>query len=259
LGPLAAGTIVASAVRLGVSKETPVRAKRGIHPPRFPYFDYTRYTFSMGVEKRGFLWLSGQTAGEYDPVRRQTICKGDLIEQTRVVYEKMRLTPEAGGANFGDVVKAAHIAMDMVAVTGTTKKISIHPAWSRPDPDGLWVGVQKGPLLFISGQFGVDPRAATSVGRGDLPKQTRQAYGNVQSIVEAAGARMDDVVKTVEFLVPSGLHDYRRTAEIRRETFQEPYPAATGVVVQGLPQPDWLIAVDAVAVVSEVKPVADGQ
>jgi len=81
----------------------------------------------------------------------------------------------------------------------------------------------------------------------------------VQSIVEAAGARMDDVVKTVEFLVPGGLHDYRRTAEIRREYFQEPYPAATGVVVQGLPQPDWLIAVDAVAVVSEVKPVADGQ
>lgn len=46
-------------------------AKRGIVPRSLPYFDYSRYTFSMGIEKGGFLWLSGQTAAEYEPTNRR--------------------------------------------------------------------------------------------------------------------------------------------------------------------------------------------
>jgi enamine deaminase RidA (YjgF/YER057c/UK114 family) len=55
-------------------------------------------------------------------------------------------------------------------------------------------------------------------------------------------------VKTTEFVTPEGLGDYRKTAEVRREVFAPPFPAATGVVCEGLPAPGAQIAVEAVAV-----------
>jgi hypothetical protein len=43
-----------------------VATTRGLNPPNFPSFDDARDAFSMGAEKEGFLWLSGQTAAAYD-------------------------------------------------------------------------------------------------------------------------------------------------------------------------------------------------
>jgi enamine deaminase RidA (YjgF/YER057c/UK114 family) len=56
------------------------------------------------------------------------------------------------------------------------------------------------------------------------------------------------VVKTTEFVTPEGLGGYRKTAEVRREVFTPPFPAATGVVCEGLAKVGARIAVEAVAV-----------
>lgn len=83
---------------------------------------------------------------------------------------------------------------------------------------------------------------------GDIVGQCREVYARLARRIAAMGADPDAVVKTTEFVTPAGLADYRRTADVRREVFMAPYPAATGVICEALPTPGALIAVEAVVV-----------
>lgn len=83
---------------------------------------------------------------------------------------------------------------------------------------------------------------------GDVVGQCREVYARLAQRIAAMGADLDAVVKTTEFVTPAGLADYRRTADVRREVFAAPYPAATGVICEALPTPGALIAVEAVVV-----------
>lgn len=87
-----------------------------------------------------------------------------------------------------------------------------------------------------------DPRV------GGVDAQCREIYARIGRQMEAAGCSLDDVVKTTEFVTPAGLPDYRLTADVRREVFSAPYPAATGVVCERLVDPGAQLSVDAIAV-----------
>lgn len=84
---------------------------------------------------------------------------------------------------------------------------------------------------------------------GDIVAQTRYVYANLMKVLEAAGVGPEAVVKTIEFVTPEGLRNYRATAGVRREFFQPPYPTATGIICEALLRPEMLIEVDAWAVV----------
>jgi enamine deaminase RidA (YjgF/YER057c/UK114 family) len=86
-----------------------------------------------------------------------------------------------------------------------------------------------------------DPKA------GDIVGQTRQAYEQLDVQLRRAGLDFSHVVKTTEFITLDGLDAYRLTADIRRDIFTAPFPAATGVICQGLPQPGSQIVVEAIA------------
>ena len=109
--------------------------------------------------------------------------------------------------------------------------------------------VKKGKILMLSGQTSVDPETGRTLWPGDIVAQTRQIYQNMKVILEAAGATFDDVVKTVEYLTPAALINYKGTADVRREFFGESnFPAATGVVVNRLLSNDALIEIEAMAI-----------
>ena len=75
--------------------------KREIVNPGFPGF--SRYTFSPGVVKEGkMLFISGITATDD---HGNIVGKGDIVTQTRVIFERMGKILEAAGATFDDVVK----------------------------------------------------------------------------------------------------------------------------------------------------------
>lgn len=75
--------------------------KREVVNPGFPGFD--RYTFSPGVVKEGkVLFVSGITATDD---QGKIVGKGDIVTQTRVIFEKIGKILEAAGAAFDDVVK----------------------------------------------------------------------------------------------------------------------------------------------------------
>ena len=116
-------------------------------------------------------------------------------------------------------------------------------------PDGIAAnpafspGVRVGEFLFVSGQVAQDGDGNT-VGIGDCEVQTRQVMARIQTIIAAAGATMQDVVKITTFLV--NLDDYPAFSRVRSETFPSSPPASSTVVVAALVRPEFLVEVEAV-------------
>lgn len=113
--------------------------------------------------------------------------------------------------------------------------------------------VKAGKIIFVAGQCSHEPYDAASgepveiVHKGDPYGQARRCYQNVKFALEAAGATMKDVVKIVTY---STHPDYRKILiEVRKEFFEPPYPASTGVVVTSLFDPAAMFEVEAIAIV----------
>ncbi len=105
--------------------------------------------------------------------------------------------------------------------------------------------VRVGNLVFISGTTATDDKGLI-VGRGDIVAQTRFIFRKFGLILQAAGATLENIVETTDYILST--EDYAKTAAVRREFLKgPPWPAATGVVVQGLLRPDALIEIKAVA------------
>ena len=93
--------------------------------------------------------------------------------------------------------------------------------------------VEVGNTLWVSGQIPLDP-ATKELVSGDMESQVRQAFRNLQAIVEAAGAQLDDVVKATVYLLD--LTHFALVNRIMAEYFREPYPARAAVGVAALPR-----------------------
>ena len=120
-------------------------------------------------------------------------------------------------------------------VTIVPEGIAANPAFSP--------GVRVGEFLFISGQVAQDGNGNT-VGVGDCAAQTRQVMSRIQTIVQAAGATLQDVVKITTFLI--NLDDYPAFSQVRSATFPTSPPASSTVIVAGLVRPEFLVEVEAV-------------
>jgi 2-iminobutanoate/2-iminopropanoate deaminase len=86
-------------------------------------------------------------------------------------------------------------------------------------------------LVFISGQLPIDK--ATGTFPDDVVEQAHQALKNLQSVAEAAGATLDDVVKTTVFL--ADINDFKAVNEVYATYFSEPFPARSAFEVARLP------------------------
>jgi enamine deaminase RidA (YjgF/YER057c/UK114 family) len=102
-------------------------------------------------------------------------------------------------------------------------------------------------LVFLRGQVGTDLESGECVGLGDPAAQAEQAMANIEMLLGEAGARLDDVCKIVVYLT-----DIRHREPVYRVTgrwLRGVYPCSTGVVVSGLARPEWLVEIDATAVI----------
>jgi 2-iminobutanoate/2-iminopropanoate deaminase len=117
-------------------------------------------------------------------------------------------------------------------------------------PAGIFspgVKVPAGQLIFVSGQVARNA-AGEMVGRGDIRAQTRQTLENIKTVLETAGATMDDIVKVTVFV--TDVSHFAAIHEVRAEYFARDYPASTLVEVKSLVSPDLMIEIDAIAVIS---------
>ncbi len=65
---------------------------------------YNRLTFVPAVRKGNLLFITGQGPSQVDPATGKPMVKGDIVEQAKVIYEKIKAVLEAAGATFDDVV-----------------------------------------------------------------------------------------------------------------------------------------------------------
>ena len=108
-----------------------------------------------------------------------------------------------------------------------------------------------GKSVYISGQVGVNERGEVA-GRGDLRAQAEQTYENLKHALAAAGAAFRDVVKMNLYVVGLKPEHVPLLREVRaRYVSAEQPPASTLVGVSALVGADWLIEIEAVAVVPE--------
>ena len=92
--------------------------------------------------------------------------------------------------------------------------------------------VKAGNLMFVSGQIPLDPKTGDLVS-DSIEEQAKQVLKNVQSICEAAGYSLDDIVKISIFL--TDLSNFGIVNDVMKEYFSEPYPARATVEVSALP------------------------
>jgi len=106
-----------------------------------------------------------------------------------------------------------------------------------------------GKTIHISGQTAVDASGQV-VGIGDLKRQTEQTFENLRLALAAAGATWADVVATRLYVVNLKSEHVPIIREVRsRYVSPEHPPASTLVGVQALVGPDWLIEIEATAVI----------
>jgi enamine deaminase RidA (YjgF/YER057c/UK114 family) len=104
----------------------------------------------------------------------------------------------------------------------------------------------RGRLVFISGM--TSRRAdGTIAGIGDIEAQTRQVCENLKNAVEAAGGTMDDICRVDVYV--RNMEHFEKVHNVRREYFKAPPPASTMVEVTKFTSPDYLIEINAIAVI----------
>jgi len=103
-----------------------------------------------------------------------------------------------------------------------------------------------GMLVFISGMTARRPDG-TIAGIGDITAQTRQVCENLKSAVETAGGTLDDICRVDVFI--RNMEHFDQIHAVRREYFKPPLPASTMVEVTKFVSPDYLIEINAIAVI----------
>ncbi|MBI2304029.1 MAG: RidA family protein [Chloroflexi bacterium] len=105
--------------------------------------------------------------------------------------------------------------------------------------------IRVGNTIYCAGQVGRD-QEGKPVGKGDVAAQAVQAFENLKAVLEAAGASLSDVVKTTTYVV--NRDDRVKISEVRRRYFGDALPPST-FIVAGLAYPEFLVEIDATAVV----------
>ena len=89
--------------------------------------------------------------------------------------------------------------------------------------------------LYCSGQIALDPLTGEMIGNGNIEEETMQVLKNLLAVIEAAGGKNSNVIRTTIYL--TDLNDFSKVNEIYAETFSETIsPARACVEVSNLPK-----------------------
>jgi len=109
--------------------------------------------------------------------------------------------------------------------------------------------VARGSTVFLRGQISQDLDSRESLHPGDVGKQTAKAMANVEMLLEEAGTTMEAVCRVVVYLT-----DIRYREAVYQEMgkwLKGVYPCSTGLVVQALARPEWLVEIEVTAVIPD--------
>jgi 2-iminobutanoate/2-iminopropanoate deaminase len=127
-----------------------------------------------------------------------------------------------------------------------TKQILQPKSLNDPRPRySQGISTEGGKLLFIAGQTASD-KEGNVVGKGDIEAQSHEVFKNISAVLEEAGASFDNLVMTTTYITDRKYREgYNR---VRQQYYKNSQPTSTLVIVTGLANPDYLIEINAVAV-----------
>ncbi|OWJ75093.1 MULTISPECIES: RidA family protein [Haematobacter] len=117
------------------------------------------------------------------------------------------------------------------------------------DNDLCQAVVARGQTVFLRGQIGQNLDTAENVGIGDPAAQAEQAMANIKMLLEEAGGELEHITKIVIYLIDPRYREpvYRVVGKWLKGV----YPVSTGIVVSALARPEWLVEIDATAVIPD--------
>lgn len=111
------------------------------------------------------------------------------------------------------------------------------------------VVTQGGRIVWLRGQCPQDLDTAQTIPDLDPVQQTHKVMQNIRQLIEEAGGQMEHLVKVVVYIT-----DVRHREAVYRtmgEYLKGVHPVSTGLVVQALARPEWLVEIDGTAVIPE--------
>ena len=250
-----------------------------VHPKQFPWFDYSNYSFSLGIDVGDGIYLSGHTASTYDKELDRITIEGDMAVQARTAYSKIAAILEGAGKSFGDVVRvveyvkpegieryaeAAAIrtelfgnhcpAVNTVPVKALLRpsafieiEITAGPVGSETSfGSGLPVARESSGVVFLPTVQAINENGDI-IGAGDVVAQTAAIFEKAKKMLEKLGLGFDSIVKTLDYITPEALANYRGTGRVRKEFLGPVYPGAAGILMPRLLHPEALIQYDFIA------------
>ena len=109
--------------------------------------------------------------------------------------------------------------------------------------------VARGAMVFLRGQCPQNIEDAKNIDSHDPVEQTHKVMQNIKQLIEEAGGEMSHLVKVVVYIT-----DVRHREAVYRtmgEYIKGVHPVSTGLVVQALARPEWLVEIDATAVIPD--------
>ena len=119
----------------------------------------------------------------------------------------------------------------------------------RLDNDLCHAVVARGAMVILRGQCPQDLDTGQDIGSHDPAEQAHKVMQNISQLLEECGARMEHLCKVVVYLT-----DVRHREAVYRvmgEYIRGVHPVSTGVVVTALARPNWLVEIDATAVIPD--------
>ena len=118
------------------------------------------------------------------------------------------------------------------------------------DNDLCQAVVARGTMVFVRGQVGQDLETSKSVAIGDPAGQTEKAMANIKMLLEESGAKLEHICKITIYIIDPRYREpvYRTVGKWLKAV----HPVSTGIVVSALARPEWLVEVDATAVIPDL-------
>ena len=117
------------------------------------------------------------------------------------------------------------------------------------DNDLCQAVVARGTMIFLRGQCPQNLEDAVNLESHDPVEQTHKVMQNIRQLIEECGGRMEHLVKVVVYIT-----DVRHREAVYRtmgEYIKGVHPVSTGLVVQALARPEWLVEIDGTAVIPD--------
>jgi enamine deaminase RidA (YjgF/YER057c/UK114 family) len=137
-----------------------------------------------------------------------------------------------------------------VTVHARIRRFNTRDTYPEQDLDNdLAQAVVAGSTVYLRGQVGQDLQTRENVGAGDAAAQAEQAMANIALLLDECGSRLEEIVKITVYLT-----DIRHREPVYRvmgRWLKGIHYVSTGLVVTALARPEWLVEIDATAVIPD--------